>query len=86
MKKIAVAFTILILSFGLVSWGVFGHEHINNAAVFTLPKPLQTFFYNHINFITNESTVPDVRKHALSDRAENPSQYINLENFGSLDN
>jgi len=85
MKKIAVAFTILILSFGLVSWGVFGHEHINNAAVFTLLKPLQTFFYNHINFITNESTVPDVRKYALSDRAENPRHYIDLENFGSVD-
>ncbi len=85
MKKITIAFAVLILSLGLVSWGVFGHEHINNAAVFTLPKPVQAFFYNHINFITNEATVPDVRKHALSDRAENPRHYIDLENFGSLD-
>ncbi len=85
MKKVFTIIVSIALSIGLISWGVFGHEHINNAAVFALPKPLQSFFYNHINFITNESTVPDVRKHALSDRAENPRHYIDLENFGSLD-
>jgi hypothetical protein len=33
------------------------HERINRAAVMALPKPLQTFFFNHIDFITQESTV-----------------------------
>jgi hypothetical protein len=68
-----------------MSWGTFGHEHINHAAVLALPSPLQTFFYNHIDFITEESTVPDLRKYTLSDKSENPRHFLDLENFGSLD-
>jgi hypothetical protein len=69
----------------LVSWGIFGHEHINRASVMALPDPLQTFFYNHVDFVTQESTVPDLRKYTLHDKAENPRHYIDLENFGGLD-
>ena len=69
----------------IISWGTFGHEHINHAAVLALPSPLQSFFYNHIDFITQESTVPDLRKYTLNDKAENPRHYIDLENFGSPD-
>jgi len=69
----------------LVSWGVYGHEHINRAAVLALPAPLQSFFYNHIDFITQESSVPDLRKYTLNDNAEKPRHYIDLENFGPTD-
>jgi len=75
----------IVLTPILISWGVFGHEHINRAAVLALPAPLQTFFYNHIDFITQESSVPDLRKYTLNDKAENPRHYIDLENFGSPD-
>jgi len=85
MKKIIVILCIASISSILVSWGTFGHEHINRAAVFALPPPLQTFFYNHIDFITQEATVPDLRKYTLSDKAENPRHFIDLENFGSVD-
>jgi hypothetical protein len=77
-------FTIGI-AFLLLSWGVVGHERINRAAVMALPKPLQTFFYNHIDFITQESTVPDLRKFILNDKAEGPRHYFDMENFGSVD-
>jgi hypothetical protein len=81
--------TVIILLLGLlpilVSWGVFGHEHINRAAVFALPPPLQTFFYNHIDFITQESTVPDLRKYTLNDKTERPRHYVNLEKYGLSD-
>lgn len=69
----------------LISWGTFGHEHIDRAAVFGLPQPLQTFFYNHIDYITQESTVPDLRKYTIGDKAENPRHYIDLENYGPPD-
>jgi hypothetical protein len=69
----------------LISWGTFGHEHINRAAVFALPDDMRGFFYNHIDFITQESTVPDLRKYTLNDKAENPRHFIDLENFGSPD-
>jgi hypothetical protein len=68
-----------------IAWGTFGHEHINRAAVLALPQPIQSFFYNHIDFITTESTVPDLRKYTLNDKTENPRHYIDLENFGTLE-
>jgi hypothetical protein len=85
MKKIILLFSVAISSTVLISWGIFGHEHINRAAVFALPVPLQTFFYNHIDFITQEASVPDLRKHTLNDKAEGPRHFIDLENFGSID-
>lgn len=86
-KKISqlILFCVAAVTPLILSWSGFGHEHINRAAVLALPSPLQTFFYNHIDFITQESTVPDLRKYTLNDKAENPRHYIDLENFGSLD-
>jgi hypothetical protein len=68
-----------------LAWGIFGHEHINRAAVMALPEPIQPFFYNHIDFLTQESTVPDIRKYTLHDKSENPRHYVDLENFGGID-
>ncbi len=83
--RIIILFVLASAAFTWISWGTFGHEHINHAAVLALPPPLQSFFYNHIDYITQESTVPDLRKYTLSDKAENPRHYIDLENFGSRD-
>jgi len=69
----------------LLSWGPVGHEPINRAAVLALPAPVQSFFYNHIDFITQESTVPDLRKYLLNDRWEKPRHFFDLENFGAYD-
>ena len=82
-----VSFILCVISAApaLISWGTFGHERINHAAVLALPAPLQSFFYNHIDFVTEESTVPDLRKYTLNDKAEGPRHYIDLENFGVLD-
>lgn len=78
-------FAVILIVPVLVSWGVYGHEHINRAAVLALPAPLQAFFYNHIDFITQESSVPDLRKYTLNDNAEKPRHFIDLENFGAMD-
>ena len=59
IRPILIALSTLGVAFFLLSWGVIGHERINRAAVMALPAPLQTFFYNHIDYITQESTVPD---------------------------
>jgi len=88
MKKFSIRPTLIVLStfavaFFLLSWGVIGHERINRAAVMALPKPLQTFFYNHIDFITQESTVPDLRRNVLNDKEEPPRHYFDMENFGA---
>jgi hypothetical protein len=84
LRRSRILFAVLLIPV-LLAWGTYGHEHINHAAVMALPSPLQTFFYNHIDFITTESVVPDLRKYTLSDKAENPRHFIDLENFGTLD-
>src|ERR1700710_3064914 len=82
MKK---TFLIGVLVAGCVTlamaWGAWGHQHINRAAVFALPEPMRSFFYNHIDFITEEAVVPDLRKYSINDRAEFPRHYINLESY-----
>jgi hypothetical protein len=88
LKSIKIAiFSIAIaaVTFVAISWGPFGHEHINKAAVLALPEPVRTFFYNHIDFVTQESTVPDLRKYTLRDNEEKPRHYIDLENYGAED-
>lgn len=81
-KSTFIALSSVGVAFFLISWGVIGHERINRAAVMALPKPLQTFFYNHIDFITQESTVPDLRRNVLNDKMEPPRHYFDMENFG----
>src|SRR3970040_423761 len=84
-KRRIVMLTVVAICFLTVSWGIVGHERINRAAVMALPKPLQTFFYNHIDFITQESTVPDLRRNVLNDKGEPPRHYFDMENFGAVE-
>lgn len=85
MRKI-VPFLIIILSFPvLVSWGPFGHERINHAAVLALPQPMLPFFYNHIDYITHAGSMPDIRRSVLDEKAEVPRHYFDLENFVTTD-
>jgi len=69
-----------------LAWGPWGHQHINRAAVFGLPMEMRSFFYNHIDFITEEAVVPDLRKYAINDRAEFPRHYIDLELYSPESN
>jgi len=85
MKPRLLAFLALGIGFLTLSWGLVGHERINKAAVMALPHPLQIFFYNHIDFITQEASVPDIRKYALNYKDENPRHYFDMENFGAVD-
>jgi len=83
MKKLF--FVALFISCGITlvfGWGAWGHEHINRSAVFALPDDnLRAFFYNHIEFITDEAGVPDLRKYTLNDKDEYARHYINLESY-----
>jgi len=80
-------FAVILFSFLVASvqpvlaWGVWGHQHINKAAIFALPPEEGVFFYNHADFITEEAVVPDIRKHAINDKAEPNRHYIDLEGF-----
>jgi hypothetical protein len=89
MKKkfLSISFVILLItgSISLVfAWGSWGHKHISRAAVFALPKGMQEFYYNHIDFITESAVVPDLRRGLLNDRNEGPRHYIDIEDFGNI--
>ncbi|KQO21177.1 S1/P1 Nuclease [Flavobacterium sp. Leaf82] len=85
MKPMLIAIFASAIGFLTLSWGIVGHERINKAAVMALPQSLQVFFYNHIDFITQEASVPDIRKYALNYKDENPRHYFDMENFGAVD-
>ena len=85
MRKLLCSVFIIIISttFNTYSyaWGEWGHEHINKAAIFTLPSSLQIFFFNHADYITYESVVPDIRKYTMADKMEFARHYIDLEDY-----
>lgn len=86
MKKIFGAlffFSLLLISYnGSFAWGVWGHQHINKAAIFALPVSMREFFFDHCDFVTIEASIPDVRKYTIHDTKEGPRHYIDLETFG----
>ncbi|MCL6524015.1 MAG: S1/P1 Nuclease [Thermoflavifilum sp.] len=86
MKKnfwLSISFVGLLAGgFLCLSWGIWGHQHINRAAVFALPDSMRVFFFNHIDYITEEAAVPDLRKYVIGDKAEPDRHYIDLEEFG----
>ena len=84
MKQVSFLFTtLLLLAFAQpgYSWGIWGHNHINKGAIMALPNEMGMFFYNHADFIVQESTVPDLRKYTMGDKAEGCRHFINLELF-----
>ena len=86
MKSKFITSTLILLSvIGsinlLFAWGAWGHKHINRAAVFALPGSMRKFYYNHIDFITEGSVVPDLRRGLLNDKNESQRHYIDIEDF-----
>lgn len=84
MKKIALMIILVLCTRAahVLAWGVWAHNHINKGAVLALPEEMGMFFYNHCDFITEESTAPDIRKHIFDDKAEGARHFIDLERFG----
>lgn len=73
---------VLLIPQKSFSWGVWGHQHINRAAIFSLPEPLRSFYFNHNDFITIHASVPDLRKYELGFKKESPRHYFDVEPYG----
>ncbi len=83
LKTFSIFFICCVANL-LFGWGAWGHKHINKASVFSLPAEMRNFYYNHIDFITEGSVVPDLRRGVLNDKTEGPRHYINLEEFKNI--
>ena len=57
------------------------HQRINYAAAFALPEEMRPFFYNHIDFVTEKSVVPDIHKYTINNKPEFAGHYIDVEAF-----
>ena len=42
---------------------------------------MRTFFYNHIDYITEGAVVPDLRRAIINDKNESPRHFIDIEDF-----
>lgn len=86
-KKIFAASTIVLLTLFSITlvygWGFWGHKRINRSAVFALPDEMRTFYYNHIDFVTEGSVVPDLRRAMINDKNEPGRHFIDLEDYGA---
>ncbi len=82
LSVVCIVVTLTLYSNILFGWGAWGHKHINRSAVFALPVEMRIFYYNHIDFITEGSFVPDMRRALLNDKAEPARHFIDIEDFG----
>lgn len=83
-KILRISFLCILITGGITlafAWGQWGHKHISRAAVFALPKKMQNFFYNHIDYITESAVVPDLRRSLIGDKNEPPRHFIDVEDF-----
>ncbi len=83
--KSAFALGLIVLIFfatpSVSAWGVWAHNRINRGAVLAQSGSLGAFLYNHVDYITEESSVPDARKHDFNDRAEGARHFLDVERF-----
>lgn len=84
MKKksrvVVLVFLLLTCNITLLfAWGFWAHQRISKSAVFALPDSLGVFFYNHIDFLTEEAVMPDVRIYAINYQEEANRHYVDLE-------
>lgn len=73
-------FGFLFLPHSLEDWGFYGHQLINQQAVYSLPPELIGFYKPHIQFITEKAVNPDRRRYAVEGEAE--KHYIDLDHYG----
>lgn len=61
-------------------WGFFGHQQINQLAVFLLPPEMMMLFKPNIHFLKEHAVDPDKRRYAVAD--EGPRHYIDIDHYG----
>lgn len=71
---------LLLLSKQACCWGFFGHQRINNYAVFLLPPAMMVLYKPYLAFITEHAVDPDKRRYVSATEA--PRHYIDIDHYG----
>ncbi|MDB5207001.1 MAG: hypothetical protein JWR72_2076 [Flavisolibacter sp.] len=74
---LCVALTVLIVC---SSWGFLMHRTITQLSIYQLPKEMQPFFSQNMDYLIKNSVRPDERRN--SDRTEATKHFIDLEAYG----
>src|SRR6218665_1435423 len=82
--KFGLLLLVAVLCAAAPQWGFFGHCQINRLAVFTLPLEVSVFYKQNLDYLCQQSTVPDKRRYAVKEEA--PRHFIDLDHFDSLKN
>lgn len=77
--KVLYGVCLLIVVF-FSSWGFLVHRTINQLAVYQLPKKMQPFFYENLDYLVKYSIRPDQRR--SQDSMEASKHFIDLEAYG----
>ncbi|MBS1660951.1 MAG: hypothetical protein JST68_07850 [Bacteroidetes bacterium] len=72
--------TLLLLLLICSSWGFLVHRTVNQLAIYQLPRPTQSFFWQMRDSIVRQAPRPDVRRN--TDPQEAPRHFIDLEAYG----
>ncbi len=82
MKRILTLILFLLLYKASYCWGFYGHKKINYYSVFLLPPQMMVFYKPNIDFISEHSVDPDMRRYAIAE--EGPRHYIDIDRYGSF--
>jgi hypothetical protein len=80
LKKTIIVALLLSISETVFCWGFFGHQKINNYAVFLLPPEMMAFYKPRIDYITKHAVDPDKRRYLVAE--EGPRHYIDIDYYG----
>lgn len=80
MRKISIYLLLIAMPFAFGSWGFLVHRTVHQLAVYKLPKGMQHFFYNNMEYLVSNAPRPDTR--VGTDSGEAPKHYIDFELLG----
>lgn len=81
MKKLTLLTALTLSSLTCFCWGFYGHQKINQHAIYLLPPQMLVFYKQHSDFITEHAVDPDKRRYAVAE--EGPRHYIDLDHYGA---
>lgn len=80
MLRFICTLLFISITFQTQGWGFYGHQKINEHAVYLLPPQMMVFFKPHIRYLSVHAPDADKRRYMIAE--EGPRHYIDLDLFG----
>lgn len=80
MKRIVLMLLFACIYQQCHSWGFYGHQKINQLAIYLLPPQMMLLFKPNAAFLEEHAVDPDKRRYAVAEEA--PRHYIDLDRYG----